>query len=277
MTGIASYPRRYCSICHRIVRREFAPGPGGRPDASCPRCRSLERHRFLAILLSALEPALGDLDTVVEVSPSPETTPLLAGLGSRRHLRLDLGADPRKVDVWASLTDLPLRDDSVDLIVCYHVLEHVPDDAAAMREIARVLAPGGVGLVQVPFRPGTVTDEDPAAPEDERVRRFGQADHVRYYGDDFEDRLVAAGLSLQRLTPRSYLGEEMSTWLHLAPEEQVWLVRSAQGASVPAPRPLEPTPLSRTLDAMLGEMTRLRDEVVPLRRGERRRRGGRRA
>ncbi len=56
-----------------------------------------------------------------------------------------------------------------------------------MLEIARVLAPTGVGLVQVPFRPGTVLDEDPSAPVEERVRRFGQADHVRYYGDDFED------------------------------------------------------------------------------------------
>ena len=157
-----------------------------------------------------------------------------------------------------SLTDIPLRDDSVDLMVCYHVLEHIPDDRAAMREMARVLSPGGLALVQVPFRPGTVTDEDPDAPEEERVRRFGQADHVRYYGDDFEDRLVEAGLAFQRVTPRSLLGDDMCDWLRLGPHQMVWIVRSSSKAAVPAPLDETPTSLTRTLDAMLGEMVEFR-------------------
>ena len=224
------YPRRYCPICHHVVRSEFRPGPGGRPNASCPKCRSLDRHRFFTILLSMLEPVIDDLDVLLDVAPSPETSPLLAELGARLHLKFDLGADNRLVDVLGSLTDIPLRDDSVDLMVCYHVLEHIPDDRAAMREMARVLAPGGLALVQVPFRPGTVTDEDPDAPEEERVRRFGQADHVRYYGDDFEDRMVEAGLAFQRVTPRSLLGEQMCDWLRLGPHQMVWIVRSSEKA-----------------------------------------------
>ncbi len=169
-----------------------------------------------------------------------------------------------------SLTDIPLRDDSVDLMVCYHVLEHIPDDRAAMREMARVLAPGGLALVQVPFRPGTVTDEDPDAPEEERVRRFGQADHVRYYGDDFEDRMVESGLAFQRVTPRSLLGEDMCDWLRLGPAPDGVdrpLVRGR--AAVPAPLDESPTSLTRTLDAMLGEMVKLRGELVTHRRAAR--------
>ncbi len=81
VNGLADYPRRYCSICHQVVPRGFRPGPGGRPDASCPQCRSLERHRFLAVLLATLGPVLDDLGTVLEVAPSPETSPLLADLG----------------------------------------------------------------------------------------------------------------------------------------------------------------------------------------------------
>ncbi len=174
------------------------------------------------------------------------------------------------VDVLGSLTELPLPEDSVDLLVCYHVLEHVPDDRLAMREIARVLSPGGLGLVQVPYRAGTLTDEDVDAPVEVRVERFGQADHVRYYGDDFEDRLAESGLALQRVTPRSLLGEAMSTWLHLNPDEMVWIVRPLDGAEVPPPLDLAPTSLTRTFDAMLGEMLKLRGELVTHRREARR-------
>lgn len=267
---IGDYRQHYCSICHRSVPREFRPGPGGRPDAACPGCGSLERHRFFAILLSLLDPLVNDVDVLLEVSPSRETSPLLAGLAPRRHLRLDLGADPRAVDVLASLTQVPLRDDSVDLLVCYHVLEHIPDDRAAMREIARVLSPGGIGLLQVPYRPGSLTDEDPDAPVDVRLERFGQADHVRYYGHDLEDRLTESGLTLQRVTPRSLLGAAMSTFLHLQPDEMVWIVRSQAGAEVPPPLELTPTSLTRTLDAMLEQMLSLQGEATAQRRRARR-------
>jgi len=129
----------------------------------CPRCGSLERHRFLSLLLGVLAPELRDLDTVVEIGPSRQSTVLIDQLGARRRIGLDFGYDGREVDALACLTRLPLRDGSVDLLVCYHVLEHVPDDAAAMHEIARVLSPRGIALLQVPIRMGVPTEEDPAA------------------------------------------------------------------------------------------------------------------
>ena len=106
MTEIQDYPRRYCPVCGAVVQRDFRPGPGGRPDAACPRCVSLERHRFLAVLLDVLRPMLGDIDVLLDVAPTPQVTPLLDGLGARRSVRLDLGADNRLVDVLGSLTAL---------------------------------------------------------------------------------------------------------------------------------------------------------------------------
>ena len=126
-----------------------------------------------------------------------------------------------------------------------------------MRELARVLAPGGLGLVQVPIRFGTSTDEDPDAGEEERTARFGQADHVRFYGDDFEDRLEECGLSFQRVTPVELLGEQMCDWLKLSPSEPVWVVRSGVG------RPglhLRSTYLPDLLDGVLGRMALHREE-----------------
>lgn len=267
---LARFPRRYCPVCDNLVPRGFKPGPGGRPDARCGRCGSLERHRFFVLLLDLMAPALRDIDFLLEVAPAAETAAYLARVPARRHVRLDLGADNRRVDVLGSLTQLPHPDASVDLLVCYHVLEHIPDDASAMQEIARVLAPGGIGLLQVPFRPGTVTDEDPMAPVEERIRRFGQADHVRYYGDDFEDRLRKAGLDFERVTPAATLGRRACTWMKLVPDELVWVVRRADVEYGPSSdgdlRQLVESPaLRRTMDRLVGQMVRQQSRVAVLR------------
>ena len=203
MGGLEDYPKRYCPVCQHLVRREFKPGPGRRPDAACPRCRSLERMRFAAILLDCLRPMIGRVGTLVEVAPSPMISQVLARLEAERHVRIDIGYDRRTVDVTGSLTALPLADSSVDFLMCFHVLEHIPDDVTAISEIARVLRPGGLGMLQVPWRPGTTTDEDPNLTPEENTVRFGQRDHVRFYGDDFEGRLVAAGLQPTRIGAHS--------------------------------------------------------------------------
>lgn len=223
-------PHRFCPSCHQEVE-QFGPGPSGRPDATCPRCGALERHRFLSVVLDGLAPWLAMADVVLDVAPSRHMTPQLRRLCPRGYFSADFdpAADGRAVDLRASLTHLPLPDASVDLVVCYHVLEHVPDDRAAMRELARVLRASGLAVVQVPWRGGSETDEDPAAPAAERVRRFGQADHVRHYGRDFEDRLRASGLDVVRFTPLGVLGQRGCDLMRLSPREAVWLVRPSAG------------------------------------------------
>lgn len=221
---------RFCPACHEPVDAFRSGGVRPRPDARCPNCGALERHRFLAVLLDGLGPALTRASTVVDIAPSRYTTAHLDRLAVGRYVRLDLDpdADGRAVDVQASLTHLPFPADSVDLLLCYHVLEHVPDDRAAMREIARVLRPGGRALVQVPFRGSRETDEDPEASEDERIARFGQADHVRWYGRDFEDRLAEARLTGSRINPVDLLGQDLTTTVGAKAREAVWVLRRAR-------------------------------------------------
>jgi SAM-dependent methyltransferase len=99
--------------------------------------------------------------------------------------------------VTADLTDLPFDDGSFDFVLCNHVLEHVPDDVAAMRELQRVLARDGLAVMQHPIdarRSETFEDWSVADPA-ERDRVFFQRDHVRIYGRDFTDRLHIAGFS----------------------------------------------------------------------------------
>ena len=253
--------RAYCAACGTTVSRAFRRGPDGRPDAACPRCGSLERHRFLSLLLGVLAPELRDLDTVVEIGPSRQSTRLIDQLGARRRIGLDFGYDGREVDALACLTRLPLRDASVDLLVCYHVLEHVPDDAAAMHEIARVLSPRGIALLQVPIRMGVPTDEDPTAMPEERVRRFGQVDHVRWYGDDFDERLSVAGLSSVRVTPPALVGEAAVEWFHLMPHEMVWVARPGSVVAAPMLAGGPASGLTAAFDALLTDLAHTHEKV----------------
>ncbi|MEO9324942.1 methyltransferase domain-containing protein [Nocardioides sp. C4-1] len=269
--SIAQTRGRYCPCCDRHLREGFRPGPDGRPDATCPSCRSLERHRFFAVLLGALRPRLGRVGTLLDVAPAPQARARLLELDPARYVRLDLLAR-RGVDVLGDLTAIPLRDGCVDLLVCYHVLEHVVDDRGAIAELARVLAGDGLGIVQVPWRPGTQTDEDPDAPEEERIRRFGLADHVRYYGDDVEDRLVEAGLAVTRVTPADYVGVQAGVWMGLGEDQSVWLVTPSEAPhawSIP-----DRSPLTSTLDALLSELAHVRLGRQEARRALRARSGG---
>ncbi len=92
------------------------------------------------------------------------------------------------------ITAIPEPDASFDVVICNHVLEHIPDDRKAMRELRRVLKPGGLAVLQHPIhdRPDTFEDQSIVSP-DERLRVFGQEDHVRIYGWDFVDRLRDVG------------------------------------------------------------------------------------
>jgi SAM-dependent methyltransferase len=221
---------RLCPACLRTASR-FRSGPNGRPDASCPYCGSLERHRFLAMLLEGLAPAVASARVVLDIAPSRQTTTRLRRLSAAQYVRMDVDpdADKRAVDVQASMTSMPFPDGAIDFAVCYHVLEHIPDDAAAMAELRRVLSDGGIALLQVPWRPAVPTDEDPTASIAKRIRRFGQADHVRYYGSDFESRMERAGLSWLRITPVELLGRHAVQLFHLSPHESVWIARRRHG------------------------------------------------
>jgi SAM-dependent methyltransferase len=165
---------------------------------------------------------------VLDVAPAAPVRNFLKPRLGPRYVGSDLFEHPR-IGIRADLTSMCFDDASFDVIICYHVLEHIPADKAAIEELARVLKPGGLAIIQVPRRPGAATDEDPSAPVEERIRRFGQDDHVRMYGADFEERLRAGGLIPQTLTPAAAMSDGEVARLGLARAEEVWLCRRADG------------------------------------------------
>lgn len=199
---------RYCDCCERRSGR-FLPF-NGRDDARCPHCESLERHRFLWPHLRELIVAES---RVLHFAPEPIIARNLQALPVT-YIAADLDPSLFTFPVQqADITQLPWADQSFDVIVISHVLEHVLDDRQAMRELHRVLASAGMVVSQHPHDPQlAVTFEDATitSPED-RQRAFGQYDHVRMYGRDIADRWQEAGF-----TVRVVSGEDPGSTLLLA-------------------------------------------------------------
>jgi SAM-dependent methyltransferase len=178
-----------CPCCGHAFRK-FARFDG-RAD-QCPGCASLMRHRTIFLFLRA---SLGvpEGTKILEVGPGQALGAWLRSLDGVEYLGADLDAPGA---VHADVTDLPFGDDSFDLILCLHVLEHVVDDAKALSELFRVLRPGGHAVVQVPVWPISATIEDRTRTSPEaREHAFGQWDHVRICGGDYGGRLERAGFT----------------------------------------------------------------------------------
>ena len=142
-----------------------------------------------------------------------------------QYVTADLYQDD--VDLRLDITALDLPDGSFDGVLCSHVLEHVQDDMAAMRELARVTAAGGWCLVMVPLDLGRATTYEDAtitAPQD-RTRAFWQHDHVRLYAADIGDRLRDASFGVERLQPERELGTETMRRCRINVADEIWLCR----------------------------------------------------
>lgn len=211
-----------CPCCGRTARK-FMPtilplGPN-RPNARCPSCGARDRQRHLWLYVERKTNLLVDRLRVLHFAPERIFEEKLRSQPNLEYVSTDL--ERARADVKADITDLPFPDESFDVVLCSHVLEHVPDDGKAMRELYRVLRPGGWALVLVPIDHGreeTFEDANVVEPAD-RERLFGQADHVRVYGRDFKTRLEEAGFGVRVEDFRGELGEEEARRYGLRPRK----------------------------------------------------------
>jgi len=210
--------------------RQFAPyGPARRANAQCPGCGSLERHRALWLYLRDSTDLLARSIRVLAVAPD-EFLERHARRTPWDYLSIDIGRGraARQMD----LTALELPDSDRDLVIAYHVLEHIVDDHAAMSEIARVLRPGGMAILTVPIE-GDMTDERfRDAPADVRAKAYGQPDHVRLYGRvDFAERLRKVGLTTQEIVVGGLFSDVVDEF-GLLPGELFFVARPTQAETL---------------------------------------------
>ncbi len=188
--------RRYCPVCKKYSNRFMKSGLIPRKDALCFYCHSLERHRFVWHYLTTKTDLFKNGQKVVlHVAPENCLEKRFRRLIGDSYITSDLYND--NVMIRMDITDIKFENGYFDFIYCSHVLEHVQDDQKALNEFFRVLKKDGWAIILVPLK-GEKTYEDPliTSPE-ERLKEFGQEDHVRLYGIDITKRIRKSGFNVE--------------------------------------------------------------------------------
>ncbi|HEX9980052.1 MAG TPA: methyltransferase domain-containing protein [Flavobacterium sp.] len=190
-----------------------------RSNVLAPGTLSLERHRLLWLYLKNETDFFSTHKKVLHFAPEQAFYKMFRGMKNLDYTTTDLLSP--LADVKADICNLPFDDNSFDIILCNHVLEHIPDDTKAMHELYRVLKPGGMGIFQIPqdltrektFEDNTITDKK------QRAEIFGQYDHVRIYGRDYFDKLRSIGFKVDEVNYTSKISQELVVRFALAPGE----------------------------------------------------------
>lgn len=194
-----------------------------RNNVLSPSTLSLERHRLLWLYLKNetdfFTKSDGQKIKVLHFAPEQAFYKIFRNQKNLDYTTTDLFSP--LADVKADICNLPFKDNTYDIILCNHVLEHIPDDQKAMQELYRVMKPGGMGIFQIPqdlnrevtFEDNSITDPL------ERAKIFGQYDHVRIYGRDYFDQLRKIGFKVIEEDYTRKINQELVIKYCLAPGE----------------------------------------------------------
>jgi SAM-dependent methyltransferase len=159
----------------------------------CPRCGANDRLRHLMLYMRATH-----IDErmraarILHFAPEKKLVEYILAVGAADYVRADIAPSSSEI-VRVDMTSMSFADDRFDIVIANHVLEHVDDLPAALSEVARVLAPGGLAILQTPYSLVlSAMFEDPAiTSEAARLELYGQEDHVRLFGRDIVAHLVS--------------------------------------------------------------------------------------
>ena len=209
-----------CPICKHSYRKFLPYGRVARENSLCPNCLALERHRLLWIYLKQQTNLFLDQQKLLHIAPEYCFIDRFESIQTLDYITADIESPLAKVKM--DIHEIPFDDDTFDCVMCNHVLEHLEDDRSAVKEILRVLKPGGWAILQVPFFPPipdeTLEDPNIKSPG-ERYEKYGQKDHLRLYGKDYPLRLESCGFKVNVDRFVDSLSEEQVKKMALLNEE----------------------------------------------------------
>ncbi len=172
-----------------------------RDNVLSPSTLSLERHRLLWLYLQSETNFFTSEKKlkVLHFAPEQAFYKRFRKQQNLEYITTDLLSP--LADVKADICNLPFKENEFDVVFCNHVLEHIPDDTQAMRELYRILKPNGWGVFQIPqdLNRATTFEDDTITDAKQRAEIFGQYDHVRVYGRDYFDKLRSVGFSVEEV------------------------------------------------------------------------------
>lgn len=217
-------------IAEPILDEIHCVGGGFRSNIACPVCHSTDRERLVYLYLTTKTSIFSQPLRVLHIAPEPQLQRILQARSSLEYLSADLCSPLAMVKI--DLTQTTLKSNFFDVIICNHVLEHIPEDGKAMSELFRMLKPGGWAILQVPFSlslPATIEDPTVTDPK-ERRRRYGQEDHVRIYAaHDYRSRLIRAGFNVRTWSAVEEHGDTFVRRYSLIREEKLYVCSKPNG------------------------------------------------
>lgn len=216
-----------CPVCERSFSKFLSYGSdvAHRENVLCPYDLTLERHRLMWLYLKNETDFFTAPHKVLHIAPEQCFYDKFKAQKNLEYLTGDLVSP--LADIHFDLHHIPLEDNRFDIVFCNHVMEHVDDALQCMREIYRVMQPGGWAIMQVPqdfSLAETYEDKSITSPED-REKHFWQKDHVRLFGRDYPDWLRKAGFDVQEFNPALQFSDEFIERHRLMKKEILYLAR----------------------------------------------------
>jgi SAM-dependent methyltransferase len=222
--------KKVCPICGNEFWVFLSGGTfGTRKNASCPYCGSLERHRALYLFFRKQTDLFDRNESSLPVSilhfaPEPCLYEKIRNIANLDYFPVDFDSSVQGIRDVIDIQNVKYGDGIFDIIICNHVLEHIPDDHAAMRELNRILKQEGTAYINTPVdysRDVTLENPEYNTPE-LRTRYYGQFDHVRYYGNDYVSKLEDAGFSVRVIEPNKDFNENEISRYGLLKDEKIY-------------------------------------------------------
>ena len=199
----------YCPCCGVHLRRfidgkyskypeKFNPDryAGMDQEVICPCCRALPRHRVLALWMEAhIEELRGK--NILHFAQEGSIRMWM----DRNSISATTADLYSPADLCLDIEDTKLPDESYDVVICNHVLEHVSDFRKALSELHRIVAPDGMVIISFPtdMRLESVYEDATITDKQGRIEHFGQFDHLRVFGRDSGSILASFGFKVEEI------------------------------------------------------------------------------
>lgn len=202
--GYSSKDLQLTGLSFPVLKEKQVVGAGIR-YGGCFSCSSNDRERLIYTYLKEVKKIFAAKNLkILHIAPEKNLSKKILAFGFEDYVCADLFTEgyvyPSHVKN-INVMNIPYPDNTFDIVICNHVLEHIDMDLKAMKEILRVLKTGGEAILQVPISKNSqATYEDFSITDpSKRELAFGQFDHVRIYGQDYSKRLEEAGFRVKRI------------------------------------------------------------------------------